>query len=380
VKGRAGRLAASLRALRGRRLLNAALLAVAFAVALILPLNLSYYWQSVGADVLSFALLALGLNVVVGFAGLLDLGYVAFYAIGSYAFAIITAGAYSRAVLIPGATPQVPQWEPWMWLLIVVGLIAAMVTGVVLGAPTLRLRGDYLAIVTLGFGEIVRIAARNLDSLTLGPRGIEPIPHPELAVGGFRYEFGTDPIGYYYLLLALALVMALVIARLNSSRVGRAWAAIREDEVAAVAMGVPAVRMKLWAFAIGASTAGVAGAVQASRVTFINSDSFDILTSFLILAMVVLGGMGSIVGSILGALVVVALPEVLRNYLTGFQEYRFLLFGAVLVVAMIFRPQGLFPSRRRATELAGAVREGPAPGALTDVPAGAPGGGGDGPP
>jgi branched-chain amino acid transport system permease protein len=330
------------------------------AIALVLPLGLSYYWQSIGADVLSFALLALGLNVVVGFAGLLDLGYVAFYAIGSYTFAILTAGAYSKAVLVSGAHPHVPHWELWMWLLIPLALVVAMVTGVVLGAPTLRLRGDYLAIVTLGFGEIVRILARNLDSFTLGPRGIEPIPHPQVGLGGFHYAFGSDPIGYWYLLLGLALLMALVIVRLNNSRVGRAWAAIREDEVAAVAMGVPAVRMKLWAFAIGASTAGVAGAVQASRATFISSDSFDIMTSFFVLAMVVLGGMGSIVGSVLGALVVVVVPEILRNYLGGFQEYRFVFFGAVLVLAMIFRPQGLFPSRRRTVELTGGLREGAA--------------------
>jgi branched-chain amino acid transport system permease protein len=354
--------------LGGRPAPTVVFVAAVLVAALLLPLRFSYYWQSVGVDVLSFALLALGLNVVVGFAGLLDLGYVAFYAIGSYVFAILTAGAYSKAILVVGATPPPrPEWEAWMWLLIPLALVAAMVTGVLLGAPTLRLRGDYLAIVTLGFGEIVRIAARNLDGLTLGPRGIEPIPHPQLPLPGGGYDFGVDPIGYYYLLLALAGVMAIVIVRLNNSRIGRAWAAIREDEVAAVAMGVPNVRMKLWAFAIGASTAGVAGAVQASRVNFINSNTFDVLTSFFILSMVVLGGMGSIVGSVLGAIVVVAVPEVLRNFLGGFQEYRFLFFGAVLAVAMIFRPQGLFPSRRRARELAGAVREAAAPAEMSEV-------------
>jgi branched-chain amino acid transport system permease protein len=226
-----------------------------------------------------------------------------------------------------------------------------------LGAPTLRLRGDYLAIVTLGFGEIIRLAARNLDSFTLGPRGINPVPHPGINLPGLHYDFGVDPIGYYYLLLVLAAAMVGVIVRLNDSRVGRAWAAIREDEVAAVAMGVPVVRMKLWAFAIGASTAGVAGVVYASRASYISPANFELLTSFLVLSVVVLGGMGSIPGSIVGAFVVVLLPETLRTVLAGSQEYRFLLFGAVLILVMIFRPQGLVPSRRRAIELKGAARE-----------------------
>jgi branched-chain amino acid transport system permease protein len=333
---------------------------VVLAAAALLPLGLSAYVRSVLVTALLYCLLALGLNVVVGFAGLLDLGYVAFFAIGAYAFSIPTAGRYAKALLAGAANlPPPPAWNDWMWLLIPVGLVAAMVTGVVLGAPTLRLRGDYLAIVTLGFGEIVRIAARNLDSVTLGPRGISPIPHPQVNIGvlGIHYDFGVSPIGYYYLLLALSAVMVAVIVRLNHSRIGRAWAAIREDEVAAVAMGVPAVRMKLWAFAIGASTAGVAGVVYAQQASFISPDKFDLMTSFLIVSVVVLGGMGSIAGSIVGAFVVVVAPEMLRSVLAASQEYRYLLFGAVLIVVMIFRPQGLVPSRRRAIELRGAARE-----------------------
>ncbi|MGH2704342.1 MAG: branched-chain amino acid ABC transporter permease [Actinomycetota bacterium] len=329
------------------------------AVLAVLPFGLSSFWKAVLIDVLLFALLALGLNVVVGFAGLLDLGYVAFYAIGNYAFAIVTAGSFSKALFLHAGRnlPPLPAWQDWMWLLLPVGLVAAMVSGVVLGAPTLRLRGDYLAIVTLGFGEIVRIAARNFDTFTVGPRGITSIPHPQLNLGPVRYDFGLAPEGYYYLLLTLTILMVGVIVRLNNSKVGRAWAAIREDEVAAAAMGVPTVRMKLWAFAIGASTAGVAGVVQASRVPYVSPDSFVLLISFFILSMVVLGGMGSIVGSIVGAAVIVAIPPFLQNSFPKFQEYRYLLFGIVLVVMMIFRPQGLLPSRRRAIELRGEVRE-----------------------
>lgn len=354
IKTMQGRRAA-LERLWGQKWASVALVALGALVLIVAPLRLTTFWQSILIEVLLFCLLALGLNVVVGFAGLLDLGYVAFYAIGNYVFAIVTAGDYARALFLQAGRnlPPIPVWQDWMWLLIPAGLIAAMVTGVILGAPTLRLRGDYLAIVTLGFGEIVRISARNFDSLTVGPRGITPIPHPQLNAGPLHYDFGLDPRGYYYLLLVLTLIMAMVIVRLNKSRIGRAWAAIREDELAAAAMGVPTVRMKLWAFAIGASTAGVAGVVQASRVTFVSPDSFTLLTSFFILSMVVVGGMGNIVGSLFGAAAIVVIPELIRSAIPQFQEYRFLVFGAVLVVVMIFRPQGLVPSRRRAIELKG---------------------------
>ena len=350
ISGSAASVVAWVREHRSRGIL----LAVAALLVLVaLPLRLSSYSQSVLVDLLQYALLALGLNVVVGFAGLLDLGYVAFYAIGNYAFAIITAGTFSKALFFGGGIhlPPAPMWHDWMWLLLLVGLVAAMVAGVVLGAPTLRLRGDYLAIVTLGFGEIVRIAARNFDSITVGPRGITSIPHPELHLFGLHYSFGLDPRPYYYLLLVLCALMIGVVARLNHSRIGRAWVAIREDELAAAAMGVPTVRMKLWAFAIGASTAGVAGVVQASRVNFVSPDGFTLLTSIFILSMVVLGGMGNVWGSIVGAAVIVVVPEVVRTVVPSFQQYRFLVFGAVLVIVMIYRPQGIIPSRRRAMEL-----------------------------
>jgi branched-chain amino acid transport system permease protein len=329
------------------------LVVAALLVLVLVPLRLSAYSQSVLVDTLQYALLALGLNVVVGFAGLLDLGYVAFYAIGNYAFAIVTAGTFTKALYFRGGThlPPPPMWHDWMWLLLLVGLVAAMVAGVILGAPTLRLRGDYLAIVTLGFGEIVRIAARNFDSITVGPRGITAIPHPELHLFGLHYSFGLDPRPYYYVLLVLCALMIGVVMRLNRSRIGRAWVAIREDELAAAAMGVPTVRMKLWAFAIGASTAGVAGVVNASRVNFVSPDGFTLLTSIFILSMVVLGGMGNVWGAIVGAAVIVVVPEVVRSAVPSFQQYRFLVFGAVLVTVMIFRPQGLIPSRRRAMEL-----------------------------
>jgi branched-chain amino acid transport system permease protein len=349
--------------------------AAGIVCALAAPLGLSPYVRQVLFLALLYSLLALGLNVVVGFAGLLDLGYVAFFAMGAYSYAIPTAGRFARALVFGGgaAIPPPPTWHDWMWGLIPLGLVVAMVTGVVLGAPTLRLRGDYLAIVTLGFGEIVRIVARNVDTLTLGPQGITSIPHPAIHVAAFRYDFGVDPLGYYYLLLGLSLVMVAMIVRLNHSRIGRAWAAIREDEVAAVAMGVPVVRMKLWAFAIGASTAGVAGVVYSMQNSFISPENFDLLTSFLVLAIVVLGGMGSIPGAFVGAVVVVLAPEALRNLPAGAEQYRYLLFGMVLVLVMIFRPQGIVPSRRRAIELKGAVREG----TVYEVRAGEGTGGGD---
>jgi branched-chain amino acid transport system permease protein len=350
VTGRVASVEAWIRRHRSRAIV---LVVAALLVLVLVPLRLSPYSQSVLVDTLQYALLALGLNVVVGFAGLLDLGYVAFYAIGNYAFAIVTAGTFTKALYFRGGLhlPPPPMWHDWMWLLLLVGLVAAMVAGVVLGAPTLRLRGDYLAIVTLGFGEIVRIAARNFDSITVGPRGITAIPHPELHLFGLHYSFGLDPRPYYYLLLVLCALMIGVVMRLNRSRIGRAWVAIREDELAAAAMGVATVRMKLWAFAIGASTAGVAGVVNASRVNFVSPDGFTLLTSIFILSMVVLGGMGNVWGSIVGAAVIVVVPEVVRSAVPSFQQYRFLVFGAVLVTVMIFRPQGLIPSRRRAMEL-----------------------------
>ena len=329
----------------GRALVVVALLAVAIFV----PTTLSTYWQSVlFFPVGLYVLLALGLNVVVGSAGLLDLGYVAFYAVGAYTTAKLTTTF---------------GWNPWA--AIPVAIAMAMVAGVVLGGPTLRLRGDYLAIVTLGFGEIVRITAQNTDSLGQS-RGIANIPHPTAVAGN---EFLEQPLPYYYVALAAIIIAIVLVIRLSRSRVGRSWAAIREDEDAAELMGVHTFTMKLWAFAIGASTAGLGGWIYASKVGFISPDNFTLFLSIYILSAVVLGGMGSIPGVIAGGFAIAFLPEYLRDAAAGekitdflntiigghasdITEYRVLLFGAALVVMMIFRPQGLLPSRQRSAELA----------------------------
>ncbi|HVE93096.1 MAG TPA: branched-chain amino acid ABC transporter permease [Actinomycetota bacterium] len=313
----------------------------ALAIAVALPLATfaipqeASYMQGVLVRAAQFALLALGLNVVVGLAGLLDLGYVAFYAIG----------AYSMAVLSGAGPAQFSHLS--FWLILPIGMALAMIAGVSLGLPVLRLRGDYLAIVTLGFGEIIRITASNLDGITRGARGISGIPHPTL----FGYEFGIRTLPYYYLTLVLLVAVMVTVRNLDRSRVGRAWVAIREDEVAAEAMGINTLRMKLWAFAIGASTAGLAGVVNASRTNFATPSAFAIIESIFILSMVVLGGMGSLAGPVVGAAAITIVPELLR-YL-DLQEYRFLLFGAVLVVMMIYRPEGLVPSKRVAAEQQG---------------------------
>ena len=335
--------------------------AAALAFAVLFPTTLSRYWQSVlFSPVGLYVLLALGLNIVVGQAGLLDLGYVAFYAVGAYTTAKLTTAS---------------GWSSWEAL--PVAILVAMVAGVILGAPTLRLRGDYLAIVTLGFGEIVRIVAQNSPSLGEA-RGITGIPHPG-KLGGI--EFGLTPLPYYYLTLTAVVLAVIMIVRLTRSRVGRAWAAIREDEDAAEIMGVHSFTMKLWAFAVGASTGGLAGWIYASKVSFINPDNFPLFLSITILAAVVLGGMGSIPGVVAGAYAVAFLPEYLRDAAAGdriagalnwviggpeanITEYRVFLFGGALVAMMIFRPQGLLPSRRRAAELAEAT----APSALGAVP------------
>ena len=243
-----------------------------------------------------------------------------------------------------------PVWEAWMWGILLAALVFAVIAGLVLGSPTLRLRGDYLAIVTLGFGEIIRITANNLDTVTVGPRGIASIPHPEIHAGPIDVVWGTlTDDKYYWLLLFFVVLWIAAIRMLDRSRIGRAWVAIREDEVAAAAMGVPVVRMKLAAFVIGACTAGIGGVIYAEQVNFINPPTFSILQSILILSMVVIGGMGSTWGAVLGAAIVVLMPEVFR----GFEDYRFFVFGVAIVVLMALRPQGLWPSRRRTLELQG---------------------------
>lgn len=292
-----------------------------------------------------YALMTMGLNIVVGYAGLLDLGYVAFFAIGAY-----TTGIFSNAgpIHIPG-----PEWIHSFWAIVPIGILVALLTGVILGAPTLRLRGDYLAIVTLGFGEIVRILAENLEGVTRGAKGITDIPHPSL----FGNDFGVQLRPYYFLLVAAIAIMVVVIRSLNNSRVGRAWAAVREDEVAAEAMGVPTLKYKLWAFAIGASSACIGGMIYGAKIGFVSPESFGFIISIFILAGVVLGGLGSIVGSILGAAAIILLPEVLRSLPERLLDARFGIFGLALVLMMIFRPQGIVASRRRTAELKGGSRE-----------------------
>ncbi len=280
--------------------------------------------------------LAIGLNVVVGYAGLLDLGYVAFFAIGGYAMAVLGT-----------------MWGWNFWEILVVGVLATSLSGLILGAPTLRLRGDYLAIVTLGFGEIVRISAQNTDAIG-GPRGIAGIPHPpnlsDFEIFGIRpLRYGLlDPRPYYYLLVLLIVLTIIFVKRLERSRVGRAWAAIREDEDAAELMGVPTFRYKLGAFAIGAAIGGAVGVVWAAKVISIIPANFPFFLSATILAAVVLGGSGNIPGVMLGAFLIAWLPERFRV----FQDYRVLLFGAALVLMMALRPEGIWPSRRRQAELA----------------------------
>jgi branched-chain amino acid transport system permease protein len=260
----------------------------------------------------TFVLLAVGLNIVVGHAGLLDLGFVAFYAIGAYTLAYL------------GTKHGWPFWPS-----LILGVFLAAVSGVILGAPTLRLRGDYLAIVTLGFGEIVRITATNTNEIG-GARGITPIPHPPSFLG---VEFKLDPLPYYYFILFVIVLVIVFSMRLQRSRVGRAWTAIREDEDAAELMGVPTFKFKLLVFA--------------SKVIFIAPTNFPFILSATILAAVLLGGAGNLPGVILGAFLIAWLPERFR----GFADYRILVFGAALVLTMTLRPQGLLPSRQRSAEL-----------------------------
>jgi branched-chain amino acid transport system permease protein len=292
-------------------------------------------------------LLALGLNIVVGFAGLLDLGYIAFYAVGAYVYALL-------------ASPQFGLHLPF-WVILPIGAAVAALFGVLLGAPTLKLRGDYLAIVTLGFGEIVRIFLNNLSrpvNITNGPQGISGID--PFALPGFRFD---SPIKYYYLLLAVALVIIAVNLRLQNSRIGRAWEAIREDEIAARAMGIDTRNLKLLAFAMGASFGGIAGGMFSAIQAFISPESFILVESIMVVSMVVLGGMGNVWGVILGALLLSFVPEILRWTVTPVQEalfgrmlvepevIRMLLFGLALVLVMLFRPAGLLPSAVRKREL-----------------------------
>jgi branched-chain amino acid transport system permease protein len=440
-----------------------------------LPFMSAFYRTVLVDRVLFYVLLALGLNVVVGYAGLLDLGYVAFYAIGAYTAAYLT-----------GAAPVQPPVVLDPFLTFPFAVIVSMLAGVLLGLPTLRLRGDYLAIVTLGFHEIVRISLNNADPITNGARGIPAIPHfrvgfmgelnyvlavavlgvltialgaliawrgkeqtrslgrlvagiglavaalspvlgPQVESFGQRFaSFGLDPVPYYYLTVAVCGLMVFIVYRLSNSRIGRAWVAIREDEIAAESMGVPTLKMKIWSFAIGASTAGFAGVLLAVKTSFISPQNFILLYSIIVLAMVVFGGMGSIMGAIVGAVFIGLMTEALRDFdvvpfgpiimvsgiitavmgllvatrvmksrtgppygywLLGIgtavaltspwlripflkiaetpDDYRLFLLGLILVLVMVLRPEGLVPSKRRAAELHGEATA--AEGQLTDA-------------
>lgn len=305
-------------------------------------------WNSALFDMSYYVLLALGLNVVVGFAGLLDLGYVGFFAVGTYTVALLTSG------------DSVFKTD-WPWLAAApVGIAIAMFSGLLLGWPTLRLRGDYLAIVTLGFAEIIRIFADSLPSLR-GDRGFAGLPHPPGKNADGTPIFGIiDAKPYYWLGLCIIIVVILAVRNLDRSRVGRSWLAIREDEEAAEIMGVRTIKYKLWAFAIGASIGGLGGVLFAGEASFVNSSTFVLQFSILILAGVVMGGAGNIAGAILGGALISYIPDRLRGakfFGTEAFQFRFLLFGLMIIVIMIFRPQGLIPSRRRAMELKDRAKE-----------------------
>jgi branched-chain amino acid transport system permease protein len=308
-------------------------------------------------------LLSLGLNVVVGYAGLLDLGFFGFFAVGAYVVALLTSPESKLLTQY--------NWleSPWPWLIAVpIAISLALLSGVLLGWPTLRLRGDYLAIVTLGFAEMIRIVAKQQDWILNGDRGIPQVGHPPGSWGDGSPIFFLDAKPYYWLGLTIIIIMVFLIRNLVRSRVGRAWVAIREDEDAAELMGVPVFRFKLWAFAIGASVGGLSGALWAGQISFVNSGTFALENSILVLAAVLLGGAGNIGGAILGGFLVIYIPEWLRsvgdtfglpetvriggnNYDVSATSLRFAIFGVVLIVVMIFRPQGLWANRRRAAEL-----------------------------
>ncbi|MEO8738900.1 MAG: ABC transporter ATP-binding protein [Casimicrobiaceae bacterium] len=333
---------------------------VALALAL-LPFVAGFVGQA-WVRILNFAMLyimlALGLNIVVGFAGLLDLGYIAFYAVGAYVYALL-------------ASPHFGIHLPF-WIILPLSASVACLFGVLLGTPTLKLRGDYLAIVTLGFGEIIRIFLNNLNApvnITNGPQGINMID--PFSIGGLSLSGTTSLLGlqisgpqkYYYLLLLITIAVIVINLRLQNSRLGRAWEAIREDEIAAKAMGINTRNVKLLAFAMGASFGGIAGAVFSATQQFVSPESFGLFESIIVLAMVVLGGMGHIPGVILGAVLLTLLPELLRSTMEPLQHalfgrvwidaetLRLLVFGIALVAIMLYRPAGLWPSAVRKREL-----------------------------
>lgn len=307
---------------------NAHTRAVSLGIVLIIMLAMphvsSFYQTNIMISALLYVMLALGLNIAVGIAGQLVLGYVAFYAVGAYTYALLNQA-----------------FGIGFWACLPVGGFMAVLFGLALGFPVLRLRGDYLAIVTLGFGEIVRLTLLNWASLTGGSGGIKDIPAPGFF--GMDMDINMSTMFVYYIVLAAVIITIVVISRLKNSRVGLALQALREDEIACEAMGINLARVKLSAFALSSCWAGFAGVIFAAKTSFINPASFTFMESAMILSMVVLGGMGSIVGVVIAAMILILAPE----YLRAFSEYRMLIFGAIMVIMMIFRPQGLVTGERR---------------------------------
>ncbi|WP_408608794.1 ABC transporter permease subunit [Desulfogranum japonicum] len=291
---------------------------------LLFPHLFSTYQVNIMISALMYVVLGLGLNIVVGVAGLLDLGYVAFYAVGAYSYALLNM-----------------HFDLGFWVVLPIGGILGAFFGILLGIPVLRLRGDYLAIVTLGFGEIIRLVLENWNDFSQGPSGISNIDRPPLP--GVDLSLEGSIVYMYYLTIVMVIFTIFVVNRLQDSRIGRAWFALREDEIACQAMGIDKMKTKLTAFALGATWAGMVGVLFAAKTTFVNPASFTFLESAIILCIVVLGGMGSIVGVIISALVLILMPE----YLRAFSDYRMLVFGAVLVIMMVFKPRGLISSVRR---------------------------------
>ena len=342
-----------------KRVVLLALVVVAVLLPMMGMFTLPYFQSVLAGQVGVYILAAVGLNVVVGWAGLLDLGYIAFFAIGAYTTAILSGKLPVGADGNPEAHPPI---HLNLFFAFPIAVVLTMAAGLILGAPTLRLRGDYLAIVTLGFHEIVlNIAKNDPRGLTNGALGATGIPTFRFNLFGIHYDWNTtDSKPYWYLAIGLIIVVVFAFRRLEHSKVGRTWTAIREDEVAAAASGVPTVKYKLMAFAIGASTSGFAGVLATAKITAITPDNFPLTLSIFVLAYVIFGGMGSLTGVIVGASLMTFLPAFLQGPPSWFNSGHPVVdpkdipmwVGAVLLVMMIFRPQGLIPSKRRAQELA----------------------------
>ncbi|MCG6971630.1 MAG: branched-chain amino acid ABC transporter permease [Desulfobacterales bacterium] len=306
---------------------------ILLAAVAVYPLLANNYMVDVGITCLIYIVLGLGLNIVVGLAGLLDLGYIAFYAVGAYTYSLLNL-----------------HFGMSFWLCLPIGILLGAILGCVIGYPTLRMRGDYLAIVTMGFGEIIRLVLNNWDSLTKGPNGLLGMAKPSIMYPAFSnsgLEWATYSLkslhALYYFILLIAVLTVIGVRRLDQSRIGRAWVAIREDEVAAELSGVPTTWLKLLAYAMGAAFASVAGAFFAAKLSYTNPNFFIFMESCIVLCIVVLGGAGSIPGVILAGVLLIAVPEVFREL----QDYRMFAFGLAMAVMMVLRPEGLIPATRR---------------------------------